>query len=310
MPNPASDTETNTQAGGLPEHEQWVAVEQGDHVWTRSIGGGAPSERTPLLILHGGPGVPHDYLQPLEALASDQQRLVFYDQLGCGRSDRPDDPARWRMPRFVTEIDLVRQGLGLDEVVILGQSWGGMLAIEYALGQPAGLRGLILANSTASARLWGEETSRLRAALSAEVRAVLDQHEAAGTTDSRAYQAAMLEFYHRHVIRLAHWPEPVQRAFEQIGQPYGVMWGPSEFYITGNLKDWDRTARLGEIQTPTLLISGEYDESTPRINQAMLDALPNAEWRLLEGCSHLAHIEAPGPYLAAVGEYLDRLAGG
>lgn len=310
MPTAASDTETNIQATRLPEHEQRVAVEQDDQVWTRSIGGGATSERTPLLILHGGPGVPHDYLEGLEALASERQRLIFYDQLGCGRSDRPDDPARWRLPRFVAEVDLVRQALGLEQVVILGQSWGGMLAIEYALGQPAGLQGLILANSAASAQLWGEETSRLRAALSAEVRAVLDQHEAAGTTDSRAYQAAMLEFYRRHVIRLPHWPEPVQRAFEQIGQPYGVMWGPSEFYITGNLKDWDRTPRLGEIQVPTLLISGEHDESTPRINQAMLDALPNAEWRLLEGCSHLAHAEAPETYLAAVSAFLDRLAEG
>jgi proline-specific peptidase len=307
MPTAATNTETNAQAAGLPEHEQRIAVEQGNHVWTRSIGGGNPSERTPLLILHGGPGVPHDYLQGLEALASERQRLIFYDQLGCGRSDCPDDPARWQLPRFVAEVDLVRQALGLEQVVILGQSWGGMLAIEYALGQPAGLQGLILANSTASARLWGEETSRLRAALSAEVRAVLDQHEVAGTTDSQAYQAAMLEFYRRHVIRLEHWPGPVQRAFEQIGQPYGVMWGPSEFHITGNLQDWDRTSRLGEIQVPTLLISGEYDESTPRINQSMLDALPNAEWRLLEGCSHLAHVEAPGPYLAVVGEYLDRL---
>lgn len=293
----------------LPRQAHQVTGELGDQVWACAIGGGAGLERTPLLILHGGPGVPHDYLENLEALASPEQRVIFYDQLGCGRSDQPDDPRRWQLPRFVAEIDTVRTALGLETVVILGQSWGGMLAIEYALTQPPGLQGLILANSTASAPLWGEEASRLRAQLSTDVRAVLDQHEAAGSTDSAAYQAAMLEFYRQHVIRLETWPEPVQRAFEKIGQPYGVMWGPSEFYITGNLKDWDRTERLSAIQVPTLLISGEFDESTPRINQALLSGLPDAEWTLLEGCSHLAHVEAPVPYRAAVQAFLDRVAG-
>jgi proline-specific peptidase len=298
---------TNTQTSLLRQSHQ-ITVEQGDQVWSCTIGGGAAAESTPLLILHGGPGVPHDYLENLEALASRQQRVIFYDQLGCGRSDQPDDPARWQLPRFVAEIDRVRSALGLDRVVILGQSWGGMLAIEYALSQPLGLQGLILANSTPSAPLWGEETKRLRTLLSAEVRAVLDQHEAAGSTDSAAYQEAMMVFYRRHVIRLETWPASVQRAFEQIGQPYGVMWGPSEFHITGNLKDWDRTARLSEIQVPALLISGEFDESTPRINQVLLEGLPHAEWTLLEGCSHLAHVEAPAAYRAAVQGFLDRLA--
>jgi proline-specific peptidase len=295
-------------ADALPIQEQRITVERGDQVWTRRIGGGAAQERTPLLILHGGPGVPHDYLENLEALASAQQQVVFYDQLGCGRSDQPDDPARWQLPRFVAEVDRVREALGLESVIILGQSWGGMLAIEYALGQPAGLRGLILANSGSSAALWEEETRRLRAQLSAEVRAVLDQHEASGTTDSRAYQGALLAFYRRHLLRLQHWPESVQRAFERIGQPYGVMWGPSEFHITGHLRDWDRTERLHEIPVPTLLISGEFDESTPRINQIMRDQLPDAEWRLLAGCSHLAHVEAPDTYRSAVNAFLERLA--
>lgn len=117
-----------------------------------------------------------------------------------------------------------------------------------------------------------------------------------------------MAFYRRHVIRLETWPASVQRAFEQIGQPYGVMWGPSEFHITGNLKDWDRTARLSEIQVPALLISGEFDESTPRINQVLLEGLPLAEWTLLDGCSHLAHVEAPAAYRAAVQGFLGRLA--
>ncbi|WPL16524.1 Proline iminopeptidase [Thiorhodovibrio winogradskyi] len=288
--------------------ERRVAVEHGNHVWTCCIGGGAERERTPLLILHGGPGLPHDYLRNLDALASERQRVIFYDQLGCGRSDQPDEPERWQLPRFVAEIDLVRAALGLERVVILGQSWGGMLAIEYALTRPAGLDGLVLANSTASAPLWGEETHRLRTQLDADVCAVLDQHEAAGSTHHPDYQKAVLAFYRRHLLRLEPWPAVIQRALMEIGQPYTVMWGANEFYITGNLKDWDRTPMLQEIQCPTLLISGEFDESTPRINQAMLDKLPHAEWQLLKGCSHLAHIEAPTAFQQAVITFLDQLA--
>lgn len=303
MSSPSKRAETHS----LPDCEQSIAVEQGYRIWSRSLGGGASRERTPLLILHGGPGVPHDYLQNLEALASPVQRVIFYDQLGCGRSDRPDHPELWQLPRFVTEVATVRQALGLDQVVILGQSWGGMLAIEYALTQPPGLHGLILSNSTPSASLWGAETRRLRMQLATEVRAVLDHHEAAGSTDSAAYQAAMGDFYARHVIRLQPLPAEVQRSFDQIGQPYTVMWGPSEFCITGNLKHWDRTDRLAEIRIPTLLISGEHDESTPTINQVMLAGLPDAEWTLLDGCSHLAHVEAPERYLAAVEGFLPRI---
>jgi L-proline amide hydrolase len=167
---------------------------------------------------------------------------------------------------------------------------------------------MILANSTASAPLWGREAQRLRAALPADVQATLTRHETAVTTDSAEYREAMGEFYSRHVIRTDPMPDFVKRSFERIGQPYGVMWGPSEFYITGNLANWDRTARLNEINLPTLLISGEHDESTPLINQAMHNGIMHSQWILLEGCSHLAHVEEPERYLACVGEFLERSA--
>lgn len=289
------------------DQERFVSVEDGLRVWTRRVGGGGDAERPPLLVLHGGPGVPHDYLENLAALASTRQTVVFYDQLGCGRSDRPDDPDHWRFPRFVAEIDVVRTALGLNRVALLGQSWGGMLAIEYLLGKPAGVAGLILSNSTASAPLWGAEADRLRADLPVDVQSTLARHEAAGTTDSPEYKAAMDVFYARHVIRVQPMPDFVQRSFDNIGQPYGVMWGPSEFYITGNLASWDRTARLGEIRVPTLLISGEYDESTPIINRALQQGIPGARWVLLDGCSHLTHVEAPERYCAVVADFLDSL---
>lgn len=289
------------------DEERLIPVEDGLRVWTRRVGGDHPSPRTPLLVLHGGPGVPHDYLENLAALATADRAVIFYDQLGCGRSDCPDEPDRWRLPRFVAEIVTVREALGLDHVVLLGQSWGGMLAIEYLLTHPVGVAGLILSNSTASAPLWGAEADRLRAALPADVRAVLDRHEAAGTTESPEYQAAMAVFYARHVLRLQPVPEFVSRSLDHIGQPYQVMWGPSEFHVTGNLKTWDRTGRLGEIRVPTLLISGEFDESTPAINRQLRDGIPAARWVQLDGCSHLAHVEAPERYRAAVQEFLDTL---
>ncbi len=289
------------------DEQRFVSVEDGMRVWTRRLGGDGENQRAPLMVLHGGPGFPHDYLENLAVLASPRQAVVFYDQLGCGRSDCPDAPGRWRLPRFVTEIDYVRRALGLDTVVLLGQSWGGMLAIEYALTQPVGLIGLILSNATASAPLWGAEAQRLRTDLPLDVQATLARHEAAGTTDSAEYKGAMEVFYSRHVLRLKTMPDFVRRSFDRLGQPYGVMWGPSEFHITGNLAHWDRTARLGEIRLPTLLISGEHDESTPAINRALQRGIPGAQWVLMEGCSHLAHVEAPERYLRIVQDFLDSL---
>jgi len=285
-----------------------VDVEDGYRVWTRSLGGEAPDAAPPLLILHGGPGVPHDYLENLEALASPRQRVVFYDQLGCGKSDRPDEPGRWQVPRFVAEIDRVRAALGLDRVVLLGQSWGGMLAIEYMLGRPAGVAGLILSNTTPSAPLFEREARRLLTLLPAEVQETIRRCEAEHAFFSAEYQAAMMVYYARHVVRVQPMPDFVQRSFLGVGQPYFVMWGKSEFNVTGNLRDWDRTARLGEIAGPVLLISGEHDESTPLVNQVLQDGIRGADWRLMPGCSHFCHVEAPGPYRALVLEFLGKVS--
>ena len=287
--------------------EKFIVVEDDFKIWTRCVGGGALDERTPLLILHGGPGAPHDYLENLAALSSREQRVIFYDQLGCGKSDCPDEPARWHLSRFVHEVETVRNALNLDEVVILGQSWGGMLALEYALSRPDGLKALILSNSTSSAPLWGQEAKRLREQLPLSVQNTLAAHEQASTTDSEAYQTAMAAFYARHVCRLPVIPDFVQRSFNRIGQPYGVMWGPSEFYMTGNLAQWDVTRRLREIDLPVLLISGEHDESTPLINKTLHESLALSQWVMFEDCSHLTHVEAPERYLDTVDEFLTGL---
>lgn len=292
----------------LPEREGFVPV-NGYRVWYRSVGGGSDQEGFPLLVLHGGPGAPHDYLENLEALASETRRVIFYDQLGCGHSDQPDDPSLCQVSRFADEVGTIRQELGLDRVHILGQSWGGMLAIEYALRQPQGLVSLILANTTSSIPLWVAEANRLRAELPPEVNATLLRHEEAGTTSDPEYNEAMDVFYARHVCRIRPMPEFVQRAFDKIGFVYNYMNGPSEFHVIGVIKDWDRTDRLSEIHIPTLILSGRYDESTPLINEVLHRGIIGSEWVILENSSHLAHVEEPELYMQTVQAFLNRVEG-
>jgi proline-specific peptidase len=290
----------------LREQEGFIPVEKEYQIWYRIVGGGSEHERVPLMILHGGPGVPHDYLENLAALASDERSVIFYDQLGCGRSDKPDDTSLWQVPRFVEELATVRRELGLKRVHILGQSWGGMLAIEYALTQPAGLVSLLLANTTSSIPMWIAEANRLRADLPPEVNATLLSHEEAGTTDDPAYEDAMMVYYARHVCRVVPMPEHVQRSLDTLSQPvYNTMNGPSEFHVIGTIKDWDRTDRLSEIHVPTLILSGRYDEATPVINEVLHRGIAASEWVLFENSSHLAHVEEPELYMQTVQAFLN-----
>lgn len=275
----------------------------GGLVWYQVVGTG---KGVPLLALHGGPGFPHDYLDPLAGLA-EERPVVFYDQLGCGKSDRPNDPALWRAERFVEEVAQVREALGLEEIHLLGQSWGSMLATDYVLSGARGLRSLILASPPLSIPRWVDDMSTLRRTLPAEVQAVYDRHEAAGATDCLEYQAAMLHFYKRHVCRLEPWPDPLERAYAGVGLPvYHAMWGPSEFFVTGNLLDYDRTARLGEITIPTLFTCGRFDEATPQATSWYQSLVPGSELVIFEQSAHCAQLEETDRYLKCVGDFVRR----
>lgn len=299
-------SQVRRQGVNLREEEGFIPV--GAHrVWYRMVGGGANQERIPLLALHGGPGVPSDYIENITDLASEARRVIIYDQLGCGRSDQPDDPSLWTIERFVKEVATVRRELGLDRVHLLGQSWGGMLAIEYTLTQPPGLVSLILASTLSSMPLWVAEANRLREELPPEVQATLLRHEQAGTTDDPEYQQAMEVFYERHVIRTKPIPEHVQRALDNISQVYYIMNGPSEFHVVGVIKDWDRTDRLSEIHVPTLITSGRYDESTPRINEVLQRGIAGSEWVIFENSGHMAHAEEPELYMPTVRGFIERV---
>jgi len=264
---------------------------RGYRTWYRVVDGDERSEgKLPVVLLHGGPGATHDYLEPLEALADTGRRVVFYDQLGCGKSDLPDDQSLWVVETFVEELDVIRRELGLDRIHLFGNSWGGMLAMEYALTRPRGLESLILASSPASIPQWVEETGKLRAKLPPDIQAVLDRHEAAGTTDDPEYEEAATEFYKRHVCRVDPWPECVLRSFQFIaehGIVYHTMNGPSEFHVTGNLRNWSVVERLPEISAPTLVVTGEHDEATPAINKTVAEGHPERGVGDLSG--RLAH---------------------
>lgn len=291
------------------EQTGYIPVVNGHRVWYRVVGGGGEHESVPLLVMHGGPGCPHDYLENLIALASENRRVIFYDQLGCGNSDLPDDTSLWTVERFTDEIDVVRAALGLERVHLLGQSCGGMLSIEYAIRQPRGLVSLILADSMPSMVLWVEEANRLRAELPPEVNATLLRHEQAGTTDLPEYHAAVQVFNQRHVCRLVPQPEFVQRANAKSGFMYNYMNGPSEFHVIGVIKDWDRTDRLSDIHVPTLIISGKYDESTPLLNDILHKGIANSEWVLFEHSAHLPHVEEEEKFMRTVDAFLTRVNG-
>jgi proline-specific peptidase len=214
---------------------------------------------------------------------------------------------------FVAEVRAVRDALGLDRVHLFGSSWGGMLAMEYALTRPAGLTSLVLSSSPASIPLWEAETGRLRHELPAGVQAVLDEHEAAGTLGSPEYEAATMEFYKRHVCRVDPFPDFVLRTFTGLAEHpdvYMTMQGPNEFVISGTLRTWDITDRLGELAVPTLITAGAHDEFTPVQAQRLHDGIAGSELVTFEASSHMQFVEEPERYLELVAAFIDRVERG
>lgn len=291
-------------------------VEFGDHrTWYR-VTGRLHDGRPPVVVLHGGPGSTHDYLLNMAELSRSGWPVVHYDQLGNGGSTHLRDSGTgfWTVGLFLAELDnlLVRLGIE-DEYVLFGQSWGGVLAAEHAARRPAGLRGLVVANAPASYPLWLPELDRLRAALPPGVDATLRRHEEAGTTGSAAYTAAMMVFYQRHVCRRKPLPPELMATFMEINNDptvYHAMNGPSEFCVTGTLREHSLLDRLPLIEAPTLVLIGEHDEVTPAAAQPFRDLVPGARWEVIEGASHLPHLECPERFTEILTEFLEKLATG
>jgi L-proline amide hydrolase len=286
----------------VSEREGWVEW-GGYRTWFR-VAGDLDSGLNPLLCLHGGPGSTHHYFAPLERLTTDGRAVVLYDQLGCGRSDRPDS-IDWSLQVFLDELAAVRKGLGLERVHLLGTSWGGMLALEHALSGFGGLTSLVLSSTLASAAEWETEVRRLRDELPPNVVAVFDEHERAGTYDSPEYEAADAVFNDRHFYRGATHPPEIERMLPERGrESYRAMWGPNEWTLTGALRGWDVRPRLGELDLPALVIRGRYDLSTESIAATLVRGLPRAREAVFEESSHTPVLEETERYLDVVGRFL------
>ena len=257
-------------------------------VWTKRLGSGPVK----VLLLHGGPGFTHDYLEAMESfLPQAGIEMYYYDQLGCGNSDIPDDPSLWTLPRYLEEVEEVRKGLGLEHFVLYGQSWGGLLATEYALHNQQHLRGLVISNMCAGIQSYLKYTAALKQKLLTPASLEkFDALEAAKDYDNPEYmRIAMEELYPQMICRLTPWPEPVSRAFRLSNQKiYNQMQGKSEFEVTGNLKDWERWDRLREIKVKTLTMGATYDEMDPEDMRKMAKLMPNATCAICPNGSHLA----------------------
>lgn len=261
-----------------------------------------------VLCLNGGPGLPCDYLREAHScLAAHGYRVIAFDQLGTGKSDRPTDERLWTIERYVREVETIRKTLNLGKVHLLGHSWGGWLAIEVALHHQSALRSLILENTVADMPHLIQELNRLRAALGPETVAMMQRHEAMGTLDHPAYQAAITLLNYRHVCRLDDWPAPVTRSLSDCNAgPYVTMQGPNEFLYTGNLRDWDRSADLACISIPCLITTGQHDELTPACALKMKQGLPQAELHVFPNSSHMPFYEEPQAYYPVLLDFLAR----
>ena len=287
-------------ASGQQRREGYVPVE-GGRIWYRVVGSGP---RTPLLLLHGGPGFPSQYLEPLEKLA-DERPVIFYDQLGAGKADHPTDPGLWRVERFVDELPRLRAALGLKEIHVLGHSWGSMLAMDYLLTRPAGVRRVVMDSPCLSVSRWLADAETLKKGLPESVQAVIRQHERAGTFGAPEYQAAVMEYYRRHVSRRNPWPDAVNKSVADMNMSiYTSMWGPNEFNATGVLRTYERVERLNELDLPVLFTAGRYDEATPATVEYYRSFVRGARLNIFETSGHLTMNDEPEAYVQAIREFL------
>ncbi len=284
--------------------EGFIAV-PGGPVWYKAVGEGPG---LPLMVLHGGPGGSSCWFSKLEPLGSERP-VIRYDQLGSGRSGRPDDPSLWTVERFVEELHVVRQELGLEQMHLLGHSWGGALAAAYVLEKGTdGIASVVLSSPLLSTPLWIEDANYLRSLLPIDVQKTLTRHEAAGTTDSEEYQAASDAFYERHVRGGKRLDVPA----ECDGAPwnqfvYEYMWGPTEFRATGTLADFDVTDRLHEIDVPVLFLAGQHDEARPERIAEFQKLIPGSKLTIILDAAHGTLGRKPVEYRNIVENFFDEV---
>lgn len=282
-----------------------IPVRGGNVAWRR-FGGGS---RLPLLAIHGGPGAPSDYLEPLAALG-DERPVFLWDQLGCGRSGRPTDTSLWTLERFVDELDTVRNVLTPGPVHILGHSWGTMLAIEWLVTRkPADIASIVFAGECMSVPRYLSDVKALLATLSPESQAAIAEADRTGNYDTPEYKAAYnQDYFSRYLARTPVDNDLLKRTLAGFGEPvYSYMWGPSEFTCTGTLKTFDRTADLASLQVPALFHSGEFDECRPETAREHAAMTPGAQFVMIPGAAHLTMVDQPDRCNRAIRDFLARV---
>jgi proline iminopeptidase len=275
----------------------------GGPVWYR-ISGNGPG--IPVLALHGGPGGTSCGFVRLEPLG-DRRSIVRYDQLGSGRSGRPDDPSLWTVDRYVEELHAVRKALGLEQVHLLGHSWGASLAAAYVLKKGTdGIASVVFSSPLLSTPLWVRDANLQRSQLPDDVQRTLAQHEKAGTTDSKEYLAASEVYYERHMYAGKRIEAPAECKGAPDSQVvYEHMWGPQEFFATGTLLDFDLTARLHEIDVPVLFITGEFDEARPETVAGFQKLVPGAQFKVIPDAGHSTLSKKPEEYRSVLESFLE-----
>lgn len=294
--------EMKREGENLMSRQGYIEV-SGGKVWYEKFG--KNTTRTPVIILHGGPGSSCYSLQGLKALEEDRP-VILYDQLGCGRSDWPTDPSLWQLDRFVEELTQIRGALNLDEIHILGHSWGTTLAASYCLTNPIGVKSVIFSSPCLSAPLWEQDQRRNLKKLPKEIQETIIRCEEKGTTDSKEYQEATKKFNSEFVCRLDPYPEFLKQG-SHFRNPdvYNIMWGPSEFTVLGKLKEYDCTSKLKEITCPTLYTCGRFDEATPETTEYYSSLTPGSKFHVFEHSAHMPYVEEAEEYILVISEFLN-----
>lgn len=270
---------------------------------------GEKSDKAPLLLLHGGPGSTHNYFELFDELATEGRQVIMYDQLGCGLSSIPEEPNLWHAKTWLDELIALRDYLKLDEVHILGQSWGGMLLIMYLCDcQPSGVKSAILSSTLPSAELWKKEQHRLIRLMSKKDQEAIEVAELTNNFMSQDYLDANDRFMIRHAgdVPTDQSPEPLRRKKNRGTAAYLHAWGPNEFFPMGTLKEFDYTDRLGEIDVPVLITSGADDLSTPVVSKTMYDLINQAKWELFPNSRHMPFVDEEIKYKGLLREWLNQ----
>ena len=288
-----------------PQFSENYLTVLGHKLFYKTIG---EPEKGTILCLHGGPGGTHDYMLPLADLAHSGYRVVLYDQIGCGKSELPKNISLFTVERAVEEVEGMRQELGLGKVNLVGSSWGGMLAIAYALKYQRNLKSMVTIGGLANVPLATAEMERMKGQLPADIIEVLNKYEQEGDFENPEYQKAVEVFYRQHLCRLPEWPEELVHTLEHVSRPvYHTMNGPNEFTIIGNIRYWDATNQLHKIRVPTLVTGGRYDEVSPKVARSIHRGIKRSKLVTFPNSSHVPFWEEREKFMGVILRFLDKV---